>query len=83
MSRDTIIKTIVMNCPYCNLDHSIEVCERLTQALINNVIVDYEETFYCCMLTQNEENEFVPASVLDKNLLKARDAYNAKKPYRR
>ncbi|MBA1335954.1 MAG: hypothetical protein HPY66_1773 [Firmicutes bacterium] len=79
MNKDYLISTIEMDCPICNKVHSLEQRKRLTQSIVKDEIVDYEEVYYLCPLSDQEENEFVPAGLLDENLLKARDAYRQKK----
>ncbi|MHC1719567.1 MAG: type II TA system antitoxin MqsA family protein [Clostridiaceae bacterium] len=79
MNSDFLIKTIIMDCPVCNKEHSLEMRKRLTQAIVKDEIVDYEEIYYLCPVSEEEENEFVPASLMDENLLRARDAYRVKK----
>lgn len=77
--KDYLIRTIDMDCPLCNKVHSVEERKRITQSVIKDEIVDYEQIYYCCPLSDEEENEFVPAGLMDENLLKARDAYRALK----
>ena len=79
MSKDYLISTNDMDCPVCNKVHSLEIRKRLTQAVVKDEIVDYEEVYYLCPLGDDEENEFVPAGIMDDNLLRARDAYRIKK----
>lgn len=79
MNRDYLIRTIEMDCPLCNKVHPVEERRRITQSFIKGEIVDYEQIYYCCPLSDEEENEFVPAGLMDENLLKARDAYRALK----
>ena len=79
MNKDYLVKTIEMDCPLCNKVHSIEERKRITQAVVKDEVVDYEQVYYLCPLSDEEENEFVPAGVMDENLLRARNAYRAKK----
>lgn len=79
MSHDHLIQMIEMDCPLCNKVHPVEKWKRITQSVIKDEIVDYEEISYCCPQTDEEENEFVPAGQMDENLLKARDAYRSLK----
>jgi putative zinc finger/helix-turn-helix YgiT family protein len=79
MNNDYLISTIEMDCPICNKVHSLEKRKRLTQSIVKDEIVDYEEVYYLCPLSNEEENEFVPAGLMDENLLRARDAYRQKK----
>lgn len=77
MTKDLLIETIEMDCPICNKIHAIEIRNRLAQALIKGETVDYEQVYYRCNLSR-EENEFVPAGIMDENLLRARNAYRKK-----
>ena len=79
MNKDYLINTVEIDCPICNKVHSLEMRKRLTQCIVKGEIVDYEEVYYLCQLTDEEENEFVPAGIMDENLLRARDAYRTKK----
>lgn len=75
MNKDYLIKTLDIDCPICNKVHSLEMRKRLTQGLVKNEIVDYEEVYYLCPFSDEEENEFIPAGIMDDNLLKARNSY--------
>ena len=79
MNRDYLVRTIEMDCPLCNKVHAIEERKGDTQAIIKNEVVDYEQVYYCCTLSDEEENDFVPAGMMDENLLMARNAYRVKK----
>lgn len=79
MNKDYLINTAEIDCPICNNVHSLEMRKRLTQCLVKGEVVDYEEVYYLCQLTDEEENEFVPAGIMDENLLRARDAYRTQK----
>lgn len=79
MSKDYLIKTVEMDCPICNNVHSLELRKRLTQGLVKGEVVDYEGVYNLCPLSNEEENEFVSAGLMDENLLRARDAYRIKK----
>src|SRR5690554_232861 len=68
-----------MNCPICGKTHLVEKKKRLTQALLKGEAVDYEQIYYSCNRCGKEDNEFVPAEIMDENLLRARDAYRVKK----
>lgn len=75
MSKDYLIKTLEIDCPICSKTHLLEMRKRFTQGLVKDEIVDYEEVYYLCPLSYEEENEFIPAGIMDDNLLRARDAY--------
>lgn len=79
MNKDYLINTNEKDCPICNKVHSLELRKRLTQSIVKDEIIDYEEVYYLCPLSDEEENEFVPAGLMDENLLRARDAYRRKK----
>jgi len=73
--KDMLIEKIEMDCPICGDTHFVEKRIRETQALFKREIVDYEEIYFVCDRSHEEDNEFVSAKVLDSNLLKVRDAY--------
>lgn len=79
MNNDFLISTVEMDCPVCNKVHSLEQRKRLTQSIVKDEVVDYEEIYFLCPLSDEEENEFVPAGLMDENLLRARDSYRKKK----
>lgn len=79
MNKDFLISNVEMDCPFCNKVHLLEQRKRLTQSIVKDEIVDFEEVYYLCPLSDDEENEFVPAGIMDENLLKARDSYRKKK----
>lgn len=72
---DQLIKRIERDCPICNRIHPVEMRKRATQALLKNETIDYFEAYFLCPESGEEENEFVPAKVMDENLLRVRDAY--------
>ena len=78
MDNEKLIKVVEMDCPFCNKIHSIEQRKRTSQAIFKDKIIEYEEMFFVCLLSDEEENEFVPAIIMDENLLKVRDAYRVK-----
>ena len=79
MDKDFLISTVEMDCPICNKVHSLEKRKRLTQSIVKDEVVDYEEIYYLCPLNDEDENEFVPAGLMDENLLRARDSYRRNK----
>lgn len=66
-----------MYCPFCNKTHMLNKYDRETQGIVKGKIVKYKETVFSCPLTDEEENEFVPAKIMDDNLLNARDAFRS------
>lgn len=77
--KDKLIESIEMNCTVCETTHMVEKRLRETQALFKGEVVNYEEVYFLCDKADDEENEFVPAKVMDSNLLKVRDAYRKAK----
>jgi len=77
--KDMLIERIEKDCPICGNTHFVERRIRETQALFKKEVVDYEESYFICNYSDEEENEFVPAKVMNTNLLKVRDAYRAAK----
>lgn len=70
-----MVKDVIKyNCPICNKEHNVEIRKEKANTIIKDKSVEYLETFYLCTNSSND-NSFVPAKILDKNLLKARDAY--------
>lgn len=76
---DKLIKKVEMDCPFCNKNHTIEKRKRTTESIIKKERVTYQEEYYLCTETNEEENEFVNAKLMDENLLKARDVYRKNK----
>lgn len=70
-----LIEKTEMDCPLCGKVHLLEKMKRETQGVVKGEIVDYEENYYRCPLTHEVDNEFVPAAMMDENLLNARDGY--------
>lgn len=79
MNGNYLISTVEMDCSLCNKVHLLEQRKRLTQSIVKDETVDHEEVYFSCPLSDDDENEFVPAGLMDENLLRARDAYRRKK----
>lgn len=79
MQHHTLIAELEMDCPICDKVHTIHKCKRMTQALIKEQVVSYEEIYFFCPESDEEECEFVPASLMDQNLLAARDGFRREK----
>ena len=77
--KDRLIDIIEVQCPVCGDTHTVEKRLRETQALFKGDVINYEEVYFLCDRADDEENEFVPAKVMDSNLLKVRDAYRVTK----
>lgn len=65
-------KRIVYDCPLCDTEHEIDVKVEKSIALIKGKKVEYDKIVYYC---NEEDDEFCPSKIMDKNLLRARDAY--------
>lgn len=79
MESNYLIQTILMECPLCDKKHNIEKRKRISTITIKGEPVEYEETYYLCKNSDEEENEFVPSKINDLNLKNARNAYRIKK----
>lgn len=79
MEGNYLIKTIMISCPLCDKEHEIEERKRMSHITIKGEIVDYEEIYYLCKNSDEDENEFVLAKMNDVNLMNARNAYRVKK----
>ena len=79
MKRDNLIEKIEKDCPICNKTHLLEMRKGLKRAIIKGDIVEYEAVYFLCTMSNEEENEFVSAGLMDENLERARDAYRTKK----
>lgn len=78
MNNDVLIRTIKMDCPLCDKNHDIEERKRISKVTIKGDIVEYEETYFICINSDEDENEFAPAKIYDNNMLNARNAYRVK-----
>lgn len=78
MEESVLIRTIQMECPLCDKIHEIEERKRITTTIIKGEKITYEERFYFCANAQEEENEFETSSMINENLLNARNAYRIK-----
>lgn len=80
MNNYLIVSREQMDCPICGTNHLVEKRSRTTSAVVKGTVVPYQEIyFFCDVDDENEECEFVPAEIMDENLLRARDAYRTSK----
>ena len=75
MSESTLIRKIQMDCPICDKIHEIEERTRIAKTIIKGEEVDYEETYYFCINSDEDESEFVTGKMLNDNLFNARNMY--------
>lgn len=71
---DVLVDKVMMECPMCDETHLVEKRTRTSKVNIKGETVEYLETYYKC--TEDEESYvFIPAKLMDENLLAARNAY--------
>lgn len=78
MANSTLIRKIHMSCPLCDRTHEIEERKRTKTIIIKGEEVTYEERFYFCANSDEDENEFETGAMTNENLLNARNAYRVK-----
>ena len=78
MENSTLIRKVHMECPICDKIHEVEERKRFSTITIKGEKVDYEERFFLCANTDEDENEFETGSMTNQNLLNARNAYRVK-----
>ena len=75
MNGGNLIRKIHMECPLCDKIHEIEERTRIAKTIIKGEEVNYEETYYFCLNSDEGENEFVTGKMENENLLNARNEY--------
>lgn len=75
MNGGNLIRKIQMECPLCDKVHEIEERTHIAKTIIKGEEVNYEETYYFCQNSDEDENEFVTGKMENDNLLNARNAY--------
>lgn len=78
MATNTAIRRIHMECPLCDKNHEIEERKRLATICIKDEMVEYEENYYYCCNSNEDENEFETGKMTNANLLNARNAFRKK-----
>lgn len=78
MEASTLIRKVHMDCPLCDKTHEVEERKRFATITLKGDKVTYEEKFYFCANSDDEENEFETGSMTNENLLNARNAYRVK-----
>lgn len=66
-----LLETVEIDCPFCDKVHTIEKRQRTAKSRIKDKVVQYEEIYYYCPLS-NRENEFVSGEMMDENIARAR-----------
>jgi len=77
MEKSVLIRKINMACPICDQTHEVEERKRMSETIIKDEKVIYEEKYYLCSHAK-DENEFENGALLNENLLNARNAYRKK-----
>ncbi|MGN0379281.1 MAG: type II TA system antitoxin MqsA family protein [Butyrivibrio sp.] len=75
MEAYTLIRKVHINCPLCGRTHDVEERSRIATITLKGEEVTYEERFYFCANSDEDENEFETGPMTNKNLLNARNAY--------
>lgn len=78
MEKYTLIRKVHMDCPLCDKTHEVEERKRFTVITLKGDEVTYEERFYFCANADEDENEFESGSMMNENLMNARNAYRVK-----
>ena len=75
MEGNHMIRRIQMDCPLCGKVHEVEERRRIAGIVIKDDEVHYEETYYFCPNSDEDESGFVTGKMENENLLNARNAY--------
>ena len=78
MKDGTLVRKVHMSCPLCEKEHEVEERKRMTTITIKGKEVVYEERFYFCANADEDKNEFESGTMINENLLNARNAYQIK-----
>ena len=73
MADNIAFKT--MFCPICGETHNVEIITKESTVIVKGEKTVYPKTIYVCHNTDEDENVFIPAKVMDDNIRKAQDAY--------
>ena len=79
MNDYNLIRTIQIECPLCGKIHEVEERKRIATTIIKDEKVTYEEIYYFCPDSDEEENEFTTGKIENINLLNARNTYRKAK----
>lgn len=75
MNRSNLIRKFHMECPLCDRVHEIEERTRIAKTIIKGEEIEYEENYYFCSNSDEDENEYATGKMENDNLLNARNAY--------
>ena len=79
VANSELVRKIHMRCPLCDCIHEIEEKKRTAVTVIKEEEVAYEERFYFCAKADEDEDECETGSMMNENLLNARNAFRVKK----
>lgn len=75
MENSKLIRKIHMECPLCDKLHEVEQRTRVASIIIKGEEIKYNEIYYFCKNSDEDENEFVTGKMENENLLNARNEY--------
>lgn len=75
MTKSKLVKKVQMECPLCDKIHEVEERIRITSVLIKGEDISYQEHYYYCEYSDEEECEFETGSMMSENMMSARNAY--------
>jgi len=76
MEKDVLLEKIEMDCPICGEQHLLEKHSRVSRTIIKDERVEFNEVYFLCSNAIGSDYcEFVPGSLLNENLLNARNEY--------
>jgi len=74
-TKDKIMREEVVFCPFCEIEHTVNLVETPAQNEIKGQLINYVANFFVCSETGES---FATGGMIDVSLLAARDAYRAK-----
>ncbi len=77
MMVEKMVRKTSMECPLCGKTHEVEERKRFSTVMIKGEKVTYEEHYFVCENTDEDENEFETGAMMNANLLNARNAYRS------
>lgn len=70
--KDTLLDTVMLECPICGDIHYVEKRKRNSTAKMHGKSIEYVETYYRCT---NRKADFVTGKMMDENLAIVREKY--------
>lgn len=70
-----LIKKEYRYCPVCDKEHEVKIFERESYTVVKSRQVKYIETYFVCENVDNDNKEYVNASMMNENLRRARNEY--------